>query len=111
MIGLSWLLSLVIIGPMFSPNMANQDIWNVDTLQCHPPSTADDKPWILYVGILAFILPFTALIILQVMVLIKQQESMEKTLKRYEKKVRTNLIRLTFPHYLPSLMLSLRMSK
>ena len=99
MIGLFWLLSPVIIVTMFIPQMANQDVWDDNRLQCLPPSTVDDKPWIIFLGVLGFVLPFTALIILQVLVLIKQQESMEIILERYEKKVRTSLT----PYLLDSL--------
>ena len=111
MIGLSWLLPLGIIGPMFSPKMANQDIWDVNTLQCHPPSGPDDKPWILYVGILAFILLFTALIVLQVLVLIKRQESMETALNRCEKKVTTVSVVRVYICFLFSFIPSLLTSK
>ena len=78
---------------MVSPLMADQTMLDViiQNKDCLPPNTADAKPWILYVGILGFILPFTALIVLQVLVLIKQQGSMEKILNRYEKKVRTSV--------------------
>ena len=89
MIGLFWLLSPVIIVTMFIPQMANQDVWDDNGLQCLPPSTVDDKPWIIFLGTLGFVLPFAALIVLQVLVLIKQQESMEIILERYERKVST----------------------
>ena len=96
MIVLSWLLAPVITCPMFSPHMTSENTWDIRTQAetCLPPTTSDDLPWILYVTILAFIIPFTALIVLQIMVLIKQQSSMDIILSRFEKKVRTSLAML-----------------
>ena len=93
MIAVSWLLAFVIIAPMFSPQMVDQTIWEKMTQKedCHPPMMSEDLPWILYTGILGFILPFIALIVLQVMILIKKQESMEQVLNKFEDKVRANL--------------------
>ena len=96
MIALSWLLAPVIAAPVFCPQMATEIIWDKHTqtsLTCLPPTTEDDLPWILYFGILAFILPFTALIVLQVMVLIKQQNRMKTIIGRFEEKVRMELTR------------------
>eukprot|EP00092_Neocalanus_flemingeri_P074568 GFUD01092231.1.p1 GENE.GFUD01092231.1~~GFUD01092231.1.p1 ORF type:complete len:341 (+),score=70.23 GFUD01092231.1:197-1219(+) len=92
MIGLAWLLAPLIIGPMFSSQMASDTIWedHIQSEICLPPTTAKDLPWILFMGILAFILPFTALIVLQVMVLIKQQEGMKTILNQFENKMATN---------------------
>ena len=88
-----FLVGPILIGPMFSPHMATQETWDVRTTNgtCLPPTGSDDLPWILYMTTFGFILPFSALFVLQVLILIKRQSSVDATHSRFKKKVRKNL--------------------
>ena len=85
MIASSWLLSLVLAAPMFSPNMATDAFWI--SKHCTPPNSIHDLPWILYFWTVGFLLPFPFLIVMPIMVMVKRFKSFETQRRRFKEKV------------------------
>ena len=87
----AWLLGLAVSLPMYIESGGFSNWHKVSSRACYPPNDKQSRGYSIYAAFMAFIIPFTIIIVLYIAIAIKMRSLSKKRLERMSTKVRIKL--------------------
>ena len=83
----AWLLGLAVSLPMYIESEGFSNWHNTSSTACYPPNGQQSRGYSIYAAFMAFIIPFTTIIVLYIAIAVKMRSISKRRLERLSTKV------------------------